>query len=173
MKNLVRGGALLLLSSLFVVIIFAQAKTEAPSATANDSQAKTENRTSDTTLINKSLEKADTSATKENDKKLVKTTAMVSAKVAGASRGSFSASAYCFSGRTSMGHAVRRGLIAADPRVLPLGSKVVINAGPWSGTYLVSDTGGAIRGKKIDIWVPSCSEARKFGRRTVQIFSAQ
>jgi len=175
MKNLVRGGALLLLSSLFVVIIFAQAKTEAPSATANDSQAKTENRTSDTNIdkANKSLEKADTSAITESDKKLVKTTAMVSAKVAGASRGSFSASAYCFSGRTSMGHGVRRGLIAADPHVLPLGSKVFINAGPWSGTYLVSDTGGAIRGKKVDIWVPSCSEARKFGRRTVQIFAAQ
>ena len=72
-----------------------------------------------------------------------------------------------------MGHSVRRGLIAADPRVLKLGSKVVINAGAWSGTYLVSDTGGAIKGKKIDIWVPSCSEARKFGRRTVQIYAAQ
>src|SRR3954467_4636863 len=114
MKNLVRGGALLLLSSLFVVIIFAQAKTEAPLATATDSQAKTEIRTPDTNLdkVNKSLEKADTSAIKLDDKKLVKATAMVSAKVAGASRGSFSASAYCFSGRTSMGHGVRRGLIA-------------------------------------------------------------
>lgn len=72
-----------------------------------------------------------------------------------------------------MGHAVRRGLIAADPRVLPLGSRVYVDAGPWSGNYLVSDTGGAIKGKKIDIWVPGCSEARRFGRRSVQIFSAQ
>jgi len=38
---------------------------------------------------------------------------------------------------------------------------------------LVSDTGGAIKGKKIDIWVPNCSEARKFGRRNVQIFGLQ
>jgi len=174
MKNLVRGGALLLLSSLFVVIIFAQTKTETPLATANDSQAKIETKpTTETTLdkSNKTLDKADKSDTK--DEKLVKTTALVNAKVAGISRGSFSASAYCFSGRTAMGHGVRRGLIAADPRVLPLGSKVTINAGPWSGTYLVSDTGGSIRGKKIDIWVPSCSEARKFGRRTVQVFSIQ
>ena len=72
-----------------------------------------------------------------------------------------------------MGHGVRRGLIAADPRVLKLGSRVYVNAGAWSGNYLVSDTGGAIKGNKIDIWVPSCSEARRFGRRTVQVFSAQ
>ena len=72
-----------------------------------------------------------------------------------------------------MGHGVRRGLIAADPRVLKLGSSVYVEAGPWSGTYLVSDTGGAIKGKRIDIWVPNCSEARRFGRRSVQIFSAQ
>ena len=72
-----------------------------------------------------------------------------------------------------MGHGVRRGIIAADPRVLKLGSRVTISGGGYSGTYLVSDTGGVIKGKKIDIWVPNCSEARKFGRRTVQIYSAQ
>lgn len=71
-----------------------------------------------------------------------------------------------------MGHGVRRGLIAADPRVLRLGSKITIT-GAYSGTYLVSDTGGMIKGKRLDIWVPSCSEARKFGRRTVQVYSAQ
>ena len=160
MKNLVRGGAILSLLSLFVVFIYAQAKTESTLAIANDSPAKIENSN---TLVD----------TKDDDKKLVKTTGSVKATGAGISRGAFSATAYCFSGRTAMGHGVRRGLIAADPRVLKLGSKVVINAGPWSGTYLVSDTGGAIKGKKIDIWVPNCSEARRFGRRTVQIFSAQ
>ena len=160
MKNLVRGGAILSLLSLFVVFIYAQAKTESTLAIANDSPAKIENNS---TLVD----------TKDDDKKLVKTTASIKATGAGASRGAFSASAYCFSGRTAMGHGVRRGLIAADPRVLKLGSRVYVNAGPWSGTYLVSDTGGAIKGKKIDIWVPSCSEARRFGRRTVQIFSAQ
>jgi len=72
-----------------------------------------------------------------------------------------------------MGHGVRRGIIAADPRVLKLGSKITINAGPYSGTYLVSDTGGAIKGKKLDIWMPNCSEARRFGRRSVQVFSGQ
>ena len=68
-----------------------------------------------------------------------------------------------------MGHGVRRGIIAADPRVLKLGSRVNLNAGGYSGQYLVSDTGGRIKGKKIDIWVASCAEARRFGRRTVSI----
>src|SRR5258706_10974599 len=180
MKNLVRGGALLLLLSMFVVFIYAQAKTETTLAIANDSLARIDNTAantlvSTTTLVNA---KADTKAnakvdTKDDDAKLVKTTALVKAAGMGASRGSFSASAYCFTGRTATGQGVRRGLIAADPRVLKLGSKVVINAGSWSGTYTVADTGGAIRGKKIDIWVPNCSEARRFGRRTVQIFSPQ
>ena len=159
MKNLVRGGAILSMLSLFVVFIYAQTRTESTLAIANDSQ---------TTIQNNTLSNNQT-----DDKKLVKTTGSVKASGMGASRGAFSATAYCFSGKTAMGHRVRRGLIAADPRVLKLGSKVVINAGQWSGTYLVSDTGGAIKGKKIDIWVPGCAEARKFGRRTVQIFSAQ
>ncbi len=162
MKNLVRGGAILSLLSLFVVFIYAQTKTVDPLINANDSQIKIENKIVNNNLVNQ-----------DDDKKLVKKTVSTKAITAGASKGAFSASAYCFSGRTAMGHPVRRGLIAADPRVLKLGSKVVISAGPWSGTYLVSDTGGAIKGKRIDIWVPGCSEARKFGRRTVQIFAAQ
>ena len=68
-----------------------------------------------------------------------------------------------------MGHGVRRGIIAADPRVLKLGSSVSLGAGSYSGTYLVSDTGGNVKGRKIDIWMPSCAEARRFGRRKVTI----
>ena len=71
-----------------------------------------------------------------------------------------------------MGHGVRRGIIAADPRVLKLGSRIVISGGGYGGTYLVSDTGGKIKGNRLDIWMPSCSEAKKFGRRKVQVFSA-
>ncbi|MFN2500679.1 MAG: 3D domain-containing protein [Pyrinomonadaceae bacterium] len=163
MKNLVRGCVVLLLTSTFVAIIFAQTNTDKATIIANESQPKFENNISNNLLVIPS----------DDEKKLVKTTALVTAKAAGASRGSFSATAYCLSGKTAMGYGVRRGIIAADPRVLKLGSKVTVTAGNWSGTYLVSDTGGAIKGKKIDIWVPSCSEARKFGRRSVQIFSAQ
>jgi 3D (Asp-Asp-Asp) domain-containing protein len=81
----------------------------------------------------------------------------------------YNATAYCLSGRTASGAGVRRGIIAADPRVLPLGTRVLITAGAWSGTYTVADTGGVIKGRKIDVWVPSSTEARRFGRRTVHI----
>lgn len=163
MKKIVRGSAISLLMSLFVVFMYAQAPTGSTITIASDLQPKFENSLKNTLVNN----------TPVDDKKLVKTTAIVKSSSAGASRGGFSASAYCLSGRTAMGHGVRRGLIAADPRVLKLGSRVYISAGPWSGTYLVSDTGGAIKGKKIDIWVPNCSEARRFGRRSVDVFSAQ
>jgi 3D (Asp-Asp-Asp) domain-containing protein len=157
-----------------VVIYYAQSTAPNLANTiAIDPQATLQNNVSE----NRSIDSTNTESAAvtgdddKKDKKLVKKTAAVSA--AGASRGAFSATAYCFSGRTAMGHGVRRGLIAADPRVLKLGSRVYISAGQWSGTYLVSDTGGAIKGKRIDIWVPSCGEARRFGRRSVQVYSAQ
>jgi 3D (Asp-Asp-Asp) domain-containing protein len=59
--------------------------------------------------------------------------------------------------------------VAADPRVLPLGSRIQINAGAYSGSYVVADTGGAIRGRILDIWVPNCAEANRFGRRTITV----
>lgn len=82
---------------------------------------------------------------------------------------SYSATAYALRGRTASGRNVSKGIIAADPRVLPLGSKVRVEAGNWSGEYVVADTGGKIKGKKIDIWVPNNSEATRFGRRTVKV----
>ncbi|HQZ96509.1 MAG TPA: 3D domain-containing protein [Pyrinomonadaceae bacterium] len=168
MKKLVRGGAVLLVLSMCVVFIYANVPAESTLVIANDSQTTIENTISDN-LESILIEPQ----TDDTNKKLVKTTGSVRASGMGASRGAFSATAYCLSGKTALGHGVRRGIIAADPRVLKLGSKITIDAGPWSGTYLVSDTGGAIKGKKLDIWVPNCSEARKFGRRSVQVFSTQ
>ncbi len=79
------------------------------------------------------------------------------------------ATAYSLRGRTASGRMVSHGIIAADPRVLPLGSRVRLEAGSWSGEYLVADTGGSIRGRKIDIWTPSSREAMRFGRRRVKL----
>lgn len=79
------------------------------------------------------------------------------------------ATAYSLRGRTASGLLVTKGIIAADPRVLPLGSRVRIEAGAYSGEYLVADTGGLVRGKRIDIWTPSSREAMRFGRRTVKL----
>jgi 3D (Asp-Asp-Asp) domain-containing protein len=50
-----------------------------------------------------------------------------------------------------------------------MGTRVRLEAGNWSGEYTVADTGGAIRGRRIDVWVPSTGEACRFGRRTVKL----
>lgn len=81
----------------------------------------------------------------------------------------FTATAYSLLGRTASGAGVRRGIIAADRRVLPIGTRVRVEAGSYTGEYLVADTGGAVRGRKIDIWMPSTGEAMRFGRRNVKL----
>ena len=79
------------------------------------------------------------------------------------------ATAYSLRGRTASGMMVSKGLIAADPRFLPLGSRVKLEVPGYHGEYLVADTGGMIRGRRIDIWIPSSREAMRFGRRTVKL----
>ena len=79
------------------------------------------------------------------------------------------ATAYSLRGRTASGRPVAKGLIAADPRHLPLGSRVRLEAGAYSGEYLVADTGSMVRGRRIDIWTPTSREAMRFGRRTVKV----
>jgi len=82
----------------------------------------------------------------------------------------FSATAYSIEGRTASGVQTRRGIVAADPRVLPIGSRIrVHDAGEYNGEYVVHDTGPAIRGREIDIYVPSDAAARRFGRRKVKV----
>jgi 3D (Asp-Asp-Asp) domain-containing protein len=81
----------------------------------------------------------------------------------------FNATAYSLYGLTRSGVYVRRGIIAADPRVIPLGSVVQISAGKYSGVYTVLDTGKVIKGKIVDLWMPSYREAINFGRRQVKV----
>ena len=82
---------------------------------------------------------------------------------------SYTATAYSLRGRMASGSYVRKGAIAADRRVLPIGTRVRIEAGNYSGEYTVLDTGGAVRGRIIDVWVPSAGEALRFGRRKVKL----
>ena len=178
MKNLVRGGALLMVLTMLAAIMYAQTKPTDALSIAKDSQIETDKKNNNIQAkiqsgiqLDNKIDNNRLDNNNKDNKKLVKTTAMVAASGKGASRGSFSATAYCLRGKTAMGHGVRRGIIAADPRVLRLGSSVHIEGGGYSGSYLVSDTGGKIKGKRIDIWMPNCSEARKFGRRNVQIYS--
>lgn len=81
----------------------------------------------------------------------------------------FTATAYALKGRTRSGVYVRRGVIAADPRILPLGSVVHLKAGKYSGVYTVQDTGRLIKGNVVDVWMPTNQEARSFGRRKIKI----
>ena len=82
----------------------------------------------------------------------------------------FSATAYSIEGQTKSGVQTRRGIVAADPRVLPLGSRIRVHeAGEYDGEYVVHDTGPAITGREIDIYMPSDAAAKRFGRRTVKV----
>ncbi|ASR78338.1 hypothetical protein PPISBEST_101 [Bacillus phage PPIsBest] len=57
-------------------------------------------------------------------------------------------------------------VIAVDPRVIPLGSKVHVEG---YGTAIASDTGGAIKGNRIDVLMPSKSQSSNWGVRTVKV----
>ena len=82
----------------------------------------------------------------------------------------FLATAYAIDGVTKSGTQTRPGIVAADTNVLPLGTKIrVTNAGPQSGVYTVADTGSKIRGRHIDIYLPSWSRAKEFGRKVVHV----
>jgi 3D (Asp-Asp-Asp) domain-containing protein len=82
----------------------------------------------------------------------------------------FSATAYCLTGTTAMGVETRPGIVAADPRILPLGTRIrVTNAGAYSGIYTVADTGPAVKGREIDIFIPDLAAAKRFGRRRVKV----
>ena len=74
--------------------------------------------------------------------------------------------AYHLPGRTASGLPVGVGVIAVDPGVIPLGTRVFV---PGYGPAVAADTGSAIRGNIIDLWMPSTAAARAWGRRTVTI----
>jgi len=77
-----------------------------------------------------------------------------------------SSTGYSLPGRTSTGIPVGWGVIAVDPSVIPLGTRVTV---PGYGEAVAADTGSAVRGATIDLWFPSLAQARAWGRRTVTI----
>jgi 3D (Asp-Asp-Asp) domain-containing protein/septal ring factor EnvC (AmiA/AmiB activator) len=76
------------------------------------------------------------------------------------------ATGYALQGRTATGAPVGWGVVAVDPAVIPLGTRMSI---PGYGEGVAADTGGAVRGATIDLWFPSASQAAAWGRRTVTI----
>jgi 3D (Asp-Asp-Asp) domain-containing protein len=81
------------------------------------------------------------------------------------------ATAYCTDGETKSGERTADGVIAADPRVLPVGSVVRIDIpeSRHSKVYAVLDTGPAVKGNHVDIFMPDCHAAKQFGRRPVLV----
>jgi 3D (Asp-Asp-Asp) domain-containing protein len=83
----------------------------------------------------------------------------------------FSATAYCKGTTTASGAAAKTGIVAADPDLLPEGSVIQIEAlgQRYNGIYTVMDTGPAVKGRLLDIYMWSCTEALKFGRRAATL----
>lgn len=83
----------------------------------------------------------------------------------------FEATAYCKGTTTAAGTAVRTGMAAADPALLPLGSVIRVETpiGAHSGIWTVMDTGPEVKGRELDLYMWSCTEALAFGRRAVRV----
>ena len=77
-----------------------------------------------------------------------------------------SATGYTIRGRTSTGIPTAPGVVAVDPSVIPLGTRLMI---PGYGIGIAADTGGAVQGNTIDVWFPTAAQALQWGRRTVTV----
>jgi cystine transport system substrate-binding protein len=77
------------------------------------------------------------------------------------------ATGYCLKGSTATGLPVGPGIVATDPSVIPLGTRMTI---PGYGEGVAADTGGAVQGARIDVWFKSCADAASFGRTVTITF---
>jgi 3D (Asp-Asp-Asp) domain-containing protein len=92
-------------------------------------------------------------------------------QAAGGQKFRFRATAYCKGTTTASGAAVRTGIAAADPELLPVGSVVRVDSlgDKYNGVYTIMDTGPKVQGRTIDLYMWSCHEALAFGSRPVQL----
>ncbi len=83
----------------------------------------------------------------------------------------FAATAYCKGETTASGVGVRTGIAASDPALLPVGTVVRIetHSSRYDGIWTVMDTGPAVKGREIDLYIWSCHEALAFGRRPIRL----
>ena len=87
-----------------------------------------------------------------------------------ATAGAFMATAYCIDGTTATGAETVPGIVAADPDVLPFGTVIRIRGlKSHNGVYTVKDSGRKIKGREIDLFMPSCTAAKEFGRQSVTV----
>ena len=84
--------------------------------------------------------------------------------------GTYRATAYCQTGVTKSGEWTKRHLVAADPDVLPIGTRIKIRrAGRYSGEYVVADTGSKVKGRHLDIYMPSENSCKLFGSKKIKV----
>ena len=150
---------------LFSAISYSKTLFQQQNPKPNQQLAQVPAQTSTDTVVTRDA--GPLTASTERPREVTPTTMAVEEKVIASE--TYTATAYSLHGRTATGVAVARGMIAADPRVLPLGSRVRIEAGSYSGEYVVTDTGGAVKGHRIDIWTPTTRDAMRFGRRAVKL----
>ena len=168
MTKLAGGSFFLGITALFGTLFYFQPKVEAkPNFTETYTQENLQQQNNQSSIQTNQQTPQTESSTQNPSKEVIESVENETEFVSEARH--FKATAYCLKGRTATGGSVRRGIVAADRRVLPLGSRIQLNAGSYSGIYTVADTGGAVRGNILDIWVPSCSEAVRFGRRSVKV----
>ncbi len=77
------------------------------------------------------------------------------------------ATAYALPGSTATGLPVGPGIVAVDPTVIPFGTHMTI---PGYGEGVAADTGSAIKGARIDVWVPTEAQAQQWGVQTITIY---
>jgi 3D (Asp-Asp-Asp) domain-containing protein len=92
--------------------------------------------------------------------------AALSAPTEGGRTLTVSSTGYSLPGRTATGLPVGWGVVAVDPAVIPLGTRLTV---PGYGEAVAADTGSAVRGNTIDLWFPTLAQARAWGRRAVTI----
>jgi 3D (Asp-Asp-Asp) domain-containing protein len=81
--------------------------------------------------------------------------------------GLFIATCYALRGTTATGRPVGSDVIAVDRRVIPLGTRLYVEG---VGERVAADTGGAIVGRRIDVWRPTATECGRFGRQSLRVW---
>ena len=84
--------------------------------------------------------------------------------------GRFEVTCHTGKGVTASGRPSSREIVSVDPRVVPLGTRLVIEG---VGPRVAADTGGSIRGRRLDIWEPSAAACTRFGRRQLRVWQAR
>jgi 3D (Asp-Asp-Asp) domain-containing protein len=87
----------------------------------------------------------------------------------GVELGLFEVTCHTGKGVTASGMPSSRETVSVDPRVVPMGTRLVIDK---VGTRVAADTGGAIKGRRLDIWEPSVAACTRFGRRQLRVWQA-